>query len=196
MMTIDENIFLWINGLAGRLPALDWLLKGIANDYLIIVGSCLVLLVLWVWGSDVYQRDKNQKAVIGASMGLGLAQGFVSTLNAFYYRPRPFIELPPPQTNLLFYQPSDSSFPSNSVAIVFAIAFAIFLANRKVGGFLLVLACLHAFSRVYVGVHYPFDVVVGAVGGIIIALLATRAIKALEKWVNPVMGLARKLYLA
>jgi undecaprenyl-diphosphatase len=97
---------------------------------------------------------------------------------------------------LLFYQPSDSSFPSNSVAIVFAIAFAIFLANRKVGIFLLLLACLHAFSRVYVGIHYPFDVIVGAAGGVLIAFLATRVIKALKKWINLIMGLARKLYLA
>jgi undecaprenyl-diphosphatase len=193
MITVDENIFLWINGLAGKLPALDWLLKGIANDYLIVVGSCLVLLALWVWGRDLYQRDINQKAVICASLSLGLAQGFVSTFNAFYFRPRPFTELP---TNLLFYQPTDSSFPSNSVAIVFAIAFAIFLANKKVGGFLLLIAFLHAFSRVYVGVHYPFDVIAGAAGGLIIALLVKWAIRTLEKWLTLVMSLARKIYLA
>lgn len=193
MITIDENIFLWINGLAGKIPAIDWLLKGVANDYFIIVGLCLVMLALWVWGSDAHQRDKNQKAVICASIGLGLAQGFVSIFNIFCYRPRPFIEL---STNLLFYQPSDSSFPSNSVAIVFAIAFAIFLANRKVGGFLLFLVCLHAFSRVYVGVHYPLDVLAGAAMGMTIAFIVTRTIKALEKWINIVMSFARKLYLA
>ncbi len=193
MITIDENIFLWINGLAGNIAAIDWFFKGIANDYLIIVGSCMVLLALWVWSIDADQRDKNQKAVICASISLGLAQGFVSTLNAFCFRPRPFTELP---ANLLFYQPTDSSFPSNSVAVIFAIAFAIFLANKKVGGFLLLFACLHAFSRVYVGVHYPFDVLAGAAGGMLIAFIVTWVIKALEKWVNIIMGIARKLYIA
>ncbi|UCE97586.1 MAG: phosphatase PAP2 family protein [Dehalococcoidia bacterium] len=193
MITIDENIFLWINGLAGNVAFFDWLLKGIANDYLVIVGSCLVLLVLWIWGIDTRQRDRNQKAVISASLSLGLSQGFVSTLNAFYFRPRPFTELP---TNLLFYQPTDSSFPSNSVAIVFAITFAIFLANRRIGGFLFILAFLHAFSRVYVGVHYPFDVLAGAAGGILIAFIATKTINVLEKWLDLVMVLARKLYIA
>ncbi len=193
MITIDENIFLWINGLAGKVAFFDWLLKGIANDYLIIVSLCLVLLALWVWGSDALQRGRNQKAVICASLSLGIAQGFVSTCNIYCFRPRPFTELP---TNLLFYQPTDSSLPSNSVAIVFAIACAILLANKKVGLILLLLACLHAFSRVYVGIHYPFDVIAGALGGALIAFIVTKVIKALDKWINFVLNLARKLYLA
>jgi len=193
MITIDENIFLWINGLAGKVAFFDWLLKGIANDYFIIVSLCLVLLALWVWGSDAIQRDRNQKAVICASLSLGIAQGFVSTCNIYCFRPRPFTELP---TNLLFYQPTDSSFPSNSVAIIFAITCAILLANKKVGLILLLLACLHAFSRVYVGIHYPFDVIAGALGGALIAFIVTKVIKALDKWINFVLNLARKLYLA
>lgn len=193
MITIDENIFLWINGLAGHFAPLDWLMKGIANDYFILVGLCLVLLALWVWGGGVEQRDKNQKAVFCASISLGIAQGFVGICNALLFRERPFTELP---TNLLFYQPTDSSFPSNSVAIVFAVAFAIFLANRKAGSFLLILACLHAFSRVYVGIHYPSDVLAGAAMGVFIAFVVTKIIRVLETWVNLAMNLARKLYLA
>ena len=44
---------------------------------------------LWCWGSGVLQRDKNQKAVICASISLGIAQGFVSICNACCFRERP-----------------------------------------------------------------------------------------------------------
>ena len=193
MINIDENIFLWINGLAGHFIPLDWLLQRIANDYFILVSLCLILLVLWIWGSGVGQRDKNQRAVISASISLGLAQGFVSIFNVICFRTRPFDILP---TNLLFYQPTDSSFPSNSVTVLFATAFAIFLVNRKAGSFMLALAGLHAFARVYVGIHYPFDVLAGAAMGMAIAFLVTLAVRALRKQLDFVMRLARLLYIA
>jgi undecaprenyl-diphosphatase len=193
MLTIDENMFLWINGLASHFAPLDWLMKGVANDYFILVSLCLVLLALWLWGGGTEQRDKNQRAVIGASMGLGIAQGFVSICNIFCFRTRPFEVLP---TNLLFYQPTDSSFPSNSVAVVFGAAFAIFLINRKAGGFMLALATLHAFSRVYVGIHYPLDVLTGAAMGTAGAFLGMLAIRALRRLFDIVMQLPRLLYIA
>jgi len=193
MITIDENIFLWINGLAGHFAPLDWLLQRIANDYFVLVSLCMILLALWVWGRGAEQRDKNQRGVICASISLGLAQGFVSICNLCCFRTRPFEVLP---TNLLFYQPTDSSFPSNSATVVFAIAFVIFLVNRKVGGFMLALAALHAFSRVYVGIHYPFDVLAGAVMGMAIAFLVTLAVRKLDKLFDFVMRLARLLYIA
>jgi len=193
MIGIDENIFLWINGLAGHFAPLDWLLKGVANDYFILVSLCLMLLALWVWGKNTQQRERSQRGVICASISLVLAQGFVSICNIFCFRTRPFDVLP---TNLLFYQPTDSSLPSNSVAVVFAIAFAIFLVNRKAGGVMLALASLHAFSRVYVGIHYPFDVLAGAAIGIAIAFLVTLAVRKLDKLFDFVMQLARQLCIA
>ena len=193
MALIDENIFLWINGLSGKVTFFDWLLTGIANDYLIIVSSCLTLLLLWLWGSDIRRREKNQKAVIGAAMSMGLADGSVALINIFYFRPRPFTELP---TNLLFYQPTDSSFPSNSAAVLFAIACGVFLSNNKIGCALILLAFLHAFSRVYVGVHYPFDVLAGAAIGLVTALIAKGILKIINRWINVALRLARRIYLA
>lgn len=192
-MSPDETLFLWINGLAGRLFPLDELLKGIANDYFIIVSSCLVLLALWFGTRDIRQREANQKAVICASGSLGIANGIVKICNCFYFRPRPFTELP---VNLLFYQPTDSSFPANSTAVVFAIAIAVFLADRKAGSLLLFLAFLFGFARIYVGVHYPSDILGGAAIGAATAFLIFRLIRFLEPWPSKFLKLVRKFYLA
>ncbi len=192
-MSVDETLFLWINGLAGKLSLLDEFLKGIANDYFFIVSSCLVLLALWFGTREIHQREENQKAIIGASVSLGIATGIVRIFNLFYFSPRPFTQLP---TNLLFYQPTDSSFPSHSTAIVFAIAVAILLADRKAGAFLLFLAGLHGFSRIYVGIHYPSDVLGGVAIGALTAFLIFRLIKLIEPWPSRLLGLIRRFYLA
>lgn len=193
-MSVDETLFLWINGLAGKLLLLDEFLKGIANDYLIIVSSCLVLLALWFGTREIHQREENQKAIICASASLGIATGLVYLMsNALYFHSRPFAEFP---INLLFYQPTDPSFPSNSAAVVFAIAVAILLADRKAGAFLLFLAFLHGFSRIYVGIHYPSDVLAGAAIGALTAFLIFRLIKLLEPWPSRLLGLIRRFYLA
>lgn len=193
MTSFDETLFLWINGLAGRFHLLDEFLKGVANDYFVIVSSCLALFALWFGTRETHQREENQKAIICASGSLGIANGIVRICNLFYFRPRPFTELP---TNLLFYQPTDSSFPANSAAVAFAIATAILLADRKAGVILLFLAFLFGFSRIYVGIHYPSDVLGGAAIGALIAFLIFRFIRFLEPWPSRLISLVRKFYLA
>ena len=90
---------------------------------------------------------------------MGLSGLAVFILNMFYFRPRPFVEL---DVNLLFYRPTDSSFPANSAAATFGIAFGIWGVNRKIGSFALAVAGLYGLARVYVGVHYPLDILGGA----------------------------------
>ena len=193
MMSVNETLFLWINGLAGKSPLLDESLKGVANDYFFITSSCLVLLALWFGTRKIHQREKNQKAIMGASVSLGVATGTVRIFNLFYFTPRPFTELP---TNLLFYQPTDPSFPSHSAAVIFAIAVAILLADRKAGIFLLFLAFLVGFARIYVGIHYPLDILGGVAIGALSALLIFTLIRLLEPWPSRLLGLIRRFYLA
>ena len=193
MIALDETLFLWINGLAGNVAFVDEFFKGIANDYFFIVSACLILLALWFGTRGTGRREINQLGVIGASAGLGIAQAFVSLTNLILTRPRPFSELP---TNLLFYQPTDSSFPANSAAVIFAIAVAIFLVNRRAGAVLLGLAILHSFSRIYVGIHYPLDVLGGAAMGAVAALLIFGLIKLRGAWPGRLLKLLRIFYLA
>ena len=76
----------------------------------------------------------------------------------------------------------DFSFPSGHATNSFACAWVIFrAAKRKVGVPALALAILIALSRVYVGVHYPTDILVGALVGVLSATLAMRIVPALER---------------
>ena len=68
-------------------------------------------------------------------------------------------------------KPHDFSFPSGHTVNAFAAAVAVFLNHKKVGIIALILAALVAFSRLYVGVHYPTDVLVGMAIGIVFAVL-------------------------
>ncbi|KJY36963.1 membrane protein [Streptomyces sp. NRRL S-495] len=66
--------------------------------------------------------------------------------------------------------PGDWSFPSNHTVIAFAAAAALFLVDRRIGAVAAVAAVLMGASRVWVGVHYPHDVLVGAVVGVLVAV--------------------------
>jgi undecaprenyl-diphosphatase len=102
----------------------------------------------------------------------------------------------PGEVELLFYRPTDPSFPSNTAATAFAFASGIWLGNRKVGYFLLLPAFLVSFARVFIGVHYPFDILGAALVGIAAslgALLVLRIFEPLPTWILKGM---RWLYLA
>jgi undecaprenyl-diphosphatase len=101
-------------------------------------------------------------------------------------RPRPFIADPTPEP--LLETPLDLSLPSGHAATSFAGATLLAIAHRRAAVPLFLLAALVAWSRVYVGVHYPFDIVAGAVLGIGVALLSTllwRRLPALRRAAAP-----------
>ncbi len=79
----------------------------------------------------------------------------------------------------------DSSFPSGHTTNAFAGAVAVGLKWRKVLPWLLALATAIGFSRVYIGVHFPLDVVAGASIGILIGLLvASIDLKGIMLWIE------------
>ncbi|MEU8180308.1 phosphatase PAP2 family protein [Micromonospora sp. NPDC049047] len=68
--------------------------------------------------------------------------------------------------------PGDFSFPSNHATIAGALAVTTLLLSRRLGLVALPLAALAAFSRVFVGVHYPHDVIAGVLLGALVAVVA------------------------
>lgn len=116
-------------------------------------------------------RKKTRRA--GIFCGLSLLIAYVSgevVLKNLIQRPRPFTLLP--GVSLLIPPPGSSSFPSGHTGSSFACAAAIFLLNKKWGVPALALAALIAFSRLYLSVHYPTDLLAGALLGVGSALLA------------------------
>jgi len=192
-VAFDIELFRLINDLAGRVPVLDILMRLVVNEYFIPTTISLVLLVMWFDGVTVAERVPNQRAVIYAIITLLFANLLVKLCNLVYFRPRPFASC---DVNLLFYRPTDSSFPSNPAAVGFAFATAVWLRNRRVGGYLYILAALFAFSRVYCGVHYPLDVGAGALIGGFCGLLVRRYERLLEPLVRFVIVAGRRLFLA
>lgn len=192
-MAADEKLFLWINGWVGHWPLFDRVMSWVVSDYLVPVAFALVLVGLWFSGRDPEARRRYQIAVFVAMSSMGFASLAVFISNAVYFRPRPFVDH---DVSLLFYQPTDSSFPANAMAATFAVAAAIWAVDRRVGALLYAGAALYAFSRVYAGVHYPLDVVAGAAIGIVVAWLVWRLRDLLEPLPTWVIKAFRILCLA
>jgi undecaprenyl-diphosphatase len=100
-------------------------------------------------------------------IAVALADWTAMAVKALVDRPRPPLRYPTPKT--LVPLPHDASFPSGHAATSFAAATMLSFAFPAFAPALFVLAAAVAFSRVYVGVHYPLDVIGGAALGVLVA---------------------------
>ena len=209
-MSIDVRIFEWVNGLGGHIAVIDRLFSGLADDYFMIIAMCLVLVGMWFGTSKHEERKRNQLAVLKAMASLGIASGFVAWCNYIFVtregmpgtwlhqvfnRPRPFVEL---GSSVIhgFYSPTDPSFPSNLAAVVFALAIAVWLMNKRMGTWLLAMAFVACFARIYVGIHFPSDILGGiafAVAGVAVTYFLFWAFSPL---VRLLLSILSALYLA
>ena len=193
MMSFDIQLFRLINNLAGHSALLDGLMRLLVNEYFLTTIMSLILVVFWFEGQDRDQRERNQRAILQALIALFVANVILKLCNLRYFRPRPFVDH---EVNLLFYSPTDSSFPSNPATVGFSVATAIWLYNRRLGASLLVLATLFGLSRIYCGVHYPLDVIAGVLLGALSAYLVVRKGGFVDPVINLIIRTGRRIYLA
>jgi undecaprenyl-diphosphatase len=108
-------------------------------------------------------------------VAVALADWTSMAIKALVDRPRPPLRYPEPKT--LVPLPHDASFPSGHAATSFAAATMLSFAFPAFAPALLILAAAVAFSRVYVGVHYPLDVIGGAALGVLVATALRRLVR-------------------
>ncbi len=140
--------------------------------YFIYVLVILVVIIFW----------RKWKIISQSFLAAILARwGIVEFIRFLWPRPRPFINH---EVNLLFPY-VEPSFPSGHAAFAFAIATVIYLYNKKTGAAFFIAAFLISISRVFVGIHWPSDILAGAVVGIFSGWLVIKLSKKLSQPKTP-----------
>ncbi len=180
-MSIDLASFRAINGLAGRSDALDAVFVFLATYLIFVMAALIAGYVAVAWKTSHFEgRVENLAHALWAAVLAMLVQIPFAYL---WFRPRPFAVLED-VVKLADRMATEKSFPSAHATLAFALAGAIALRNRKWGNALLCMAALVAFGRVAAGVHYPTDVVAGAIVGLLAALAAAPIKKGIEPYLE------------
>ncbi|MCY8235376.1 undecaprenyl-diphosphatase [Priestia endophytica] len=145
---MDYKMFRVINQLAGRYSSLDLLLILISKK----IRYVFMFILIFMWFRNYLQRKVILYAVISAAFTL-----VINTLiKCFYFKPRPFIKH---RVGILIPSKMDSSFLSKHTLLTFAVSTSIFLHKRVLGSVMWGLSLLTGFSRIWLGHHYPSDII-------------------------------------
>ncbi|PGO23446.1 undecaprenyl-diphosphatase [Bacillus cereus] len=150
---MNYTVFQWINNFAGSSKLLDTLMIAITNSAAYV--AILFMLILWFNNGKKENAIRKQYTVLYTTLSVSIALLVNVLIHAVYYHPRPFITH---HVNQLVPHAADSSFVSDHSVLVFSIAFVFILRGEKLKYIALIWATLVGVSRMYVGVHYPLDI--------------------------------------
>ena len=132
------------------------------------------MVVLWFALPRSAAALRRQLLFAGCSAAVAIGINYV--IAALWYRPRPFV-LYPHLVHQLVQHAADASFPSDHAAVAAAVAFALRGQGRGLQAVLWGLTALIVLSRVFVGVHWPTDVL----GGVAVGFVASSVVLAFEE---------------
>ncbi len=158
---MNQSLFYFLNSFAGKSACFDGLVVFFAHYFpYLLVG---VFLLILIWEKD---RDKKIKAIFLAAASIVLSRLVITEIiRYFYFVSRPFV-IDPTVHQLIFHE-ANGSFPSGHAAFFFALAMVIFFFYKKWGIVFFVSAILIGLARIIAGVHWPIDVLGGAIIGIL-----------------------------
>lgn len=177
---MNNEIFTLINSQAGDNNYLDGVMVFSAH-YLIYIlfaaaASCIVYLMV----------KKQWKEIALFFITLALAFGLSLIAAKLFISDRPFVDNSVTQ---LIPHAANQSFPSDhtTAAIAIALATIAFTRFKKTGWLFLATALLIGFSRIFTGVHYPFDIAGGIAVGFIATVVVSFVLRRFDKTKSPVV---------
>jgi undecaprenyl-diphosphatase len=183
MTALDDSLLRWLNQFAGRNEAFDRLVVEIADSAL-LKGALFMAYFWYLWFRSDGDIRARRGAVVTSLIGAVIAAVVARSLQVFL----PLHDRPLHDPGLHFTLPFGvnpetlnhwNSFPSDHAVLFFALSVAVAAQSRRLGimaaVWTLVIVCL---PRIYLGYHYPSDVVAGAVIGAVIMLATQRVIGA------------------
>lgn len=152
-MEVNIHYFRMINDLGKQYPSLNPVFFVIA-EYTVYV---LALSALIYWFT---RKNRNRLMIVCAGFTFLLAEALGKLAGTFHYNAQPFAELS--DVNQLVVKAVNNSFPSDHTILFFSFCMTYWLFRKKAGFVWMLLAICVGISRMWVGVHYPADVIVGA----------------------------------
>jgi undecaprenyl-diphosphatase len=175
--TIDYRIYHTINQFVYHHA---WLGRGLsALETWAVPVIAVATFALWL----LARPGGTRKWKLASACALGsaaLALLLNQVIGNLWDRQRPFAAHP--SAHVWGSRSHDPSFPSDHASAAFAIAFAVLLFDRAVGTVFLAAAIIVGVGRVFIGAHYPLDVVAGCLVGLASALLLVRVARPVVAW--------------
>lgn len=144
-------------------PVLDTVFPFIGREFVVFVPIVILAFVLILVG-----QNKLRRFSVLFVLSFLCTYGVSIFLKYIIHRPRP-MNMIHIRRLLIGIEPENFSFPSTHSAIVFALAYLFWVKHRSLAPYAYFAAAFVAWARVYVGVHYPSDVLFGALLGIAIS---------------------------
>lgn len=164
-MNYNVELFYFINNNLAN-PVFDAIMPPLSSigGFVSMIAICIIAIIILKY----FKKDEYLKIAKLCLYALILSGIIVAAIKLIAHQPRPFVVLDHVRQLVIPSEPN--SFPSGHNSSTFSVATVLigkFWQNKILVALLIIFCIAIAFSRVYVGVHYPLDVVVGAMIGIV-----------------------------